>query len=274
MSFGLIHLGCYSSDKVDDKTFVVATYDDVKDWVADAGDGKKKEKYEQREFGGQNKGSQTTLIIAFSVFIVMAFTGLALALFFVPGPSEEVEAFHSPHVDEKAINKALAKAMDKATTEAVDDPVDDPVDDLVDKALAEAKSAVAGLEVKPSPPKAEAELVPPATKGLPNAPNAPGKLATGSACKFNFKCQSNKCVKGRCIEGDFGDPCKYGFHCKDRKCVKGRCIEGNIGDPCKYSFHCKDRKCVSGRCIEGVSGDPCKYSFQCKSRRCKGKRCE
>ena len=32
LSFGLIHLGCYSSDKVDDKTFVVATYDDVKDW--------------------------------------------------------------------------------------------------------------------------------------------------------------------------------------------------------------------------------------------------
>ena len=240
----------------------------------------------QREFSGQSEGSQTTLIIAFSVFIVMAFTGLALALFFVRGPSEEIEAFHSPHVDEKAINKAVAKSIDKALVKAMDKAttkaVDDPVDDLVDKAVAEAKSAVTGLEVKPSPPKAEAKQTQPATRGPSNAPSAPQKLATGSACEFNFNCRSNKCVKGQCTEGNIGEPCKYGFHCKDRKCVKGRCIEGVYGDPCKYSFHCKNRKCVKGyalratsatpantasckdrvrqgRCIEGVYGDPCKY---------------
>ena len=32
LSLSLFHLACSPNDKADDKTFVIATYDDVKDW--------------------------------------------------------------------------------------------------------------------------------------------------------------------------------------------------------------------------------------------------
>ena len=203
----------------------------------------------QLEFTGESDGSQTAALIALSVFIFLTLAGLGVALVFVPGSPEMVEAVHSPRVDDEAVDETVS-------------------------AIGETMSAIGRLLLNRAAPKSAGQRTQPVSDRAQGTQRTPKKLAAGSACKFRLDCQSNKCASGRCTDGEIGDSCAYDHHCKGGRCVKRRCIEGNVGDPCKFTHHCKHKKCVQGRCIAGVSGDPCRFETQCKSRRCEDRRCE
>ena len=119
-------------------------------------------------------------------------------------------------------------------------------------------------------------------------------MISGSVCKYNEECKSNKCLNGRCCLNNVSnnvpkcESCNENGSCnlcsnnfkyiqKDKSDINSFNCYKDIGDPCK-----DDSDCISNICskenkvclrLPQDDGDSCTFDKECKSRKCLNKIC-